>query len=268
VVQTGAVAVGAHVQLTSEDQSTKREVWSGDEGQFSFANLPPGSFQLTITAPGFETQFFSVALSPGEAYISPEVMLNVASAVTEVRVTVSQVEVAEEQIKEQEKQRVLGFIPNFYVTYEPDPAPLTTKLKFQLAARSVVDPFTFVAVGFLAGLQQASDQFGGYGQGAEGYGKRYGAAYGDIVTSSFIGSAILPSIFKQDPRYFYRGTGSVKSRLGYALANAVVCKGDNKKWQFNYSEVIGAFATGAISYTYYPPGDPRSGVGKRPDQAG
>ena len=86
-----------------------------------------------------------------------------------------------------------------------------------------------------------------------------GAAYGNVVSSTFIGSAILPSIFKQDPRYFYRGTGSTKSRLGYALANAVICKGDNKKWQFNYSEVIGAFATGAISYTYYPEGD-RHGV--------
>ena len=259
VVQTGAVAVGAHVQLTSENQSTTLEVLSGDDGQFSFANLPPGSFQLTITAPGFETQVFSVALSPGEAYISPEIMLSVATAVTEVRVSVSEVEVAEEQVKEQEKQRVLGFIPNFYVTYEPDPAPLTSKLKFQLAFKSVVDPFTFVAVGFLAGLQQATDEFGAYGQGAEGYAKRYGAAYGNVVTSTFIGSAILPSLFKQDPRYFYRGTGSVKSRIGYALANAVICKGDNKKWQFNYSEVIGAFATGAISYTYYPQGD-RHGV--------
>ena len=189
----------------------------------------------------------------------PEIMLSVATAVTEVRVELTQIEVAQEEIKEQEKQRVLGFIPNFYVTYVPDPAPLIAKQKFQLAFRSVIDPFTFVAVGFLAGLQQASDEFGAYGQGAEGYAKRYGAAYGNVVSSTFIGSAILPTIFKQDPRYFYRGTGSKKSRLGYALANAVICKGDNKKWQFNYSEVIGAFATGAISYTYYPEGD-RHGV--------
>ncbi len=198
----------------------------------------------------------------------PEIMLSVATAVTEVRVELTQIEVAQEEIKEQEKQRVFGFIPNFYVTYVPDPAPLIAKQKFELAFRSVIDPFTFVAVGFLAGLQQASDEFGAYGQGAEGYAKRYGAAYGNVVTSTFIGSAILPTIFKQDPRYFYRGTGSKKSRLGYALANAVICKGDNKKWQPNYSEIIGAFATGAISYTYYPAGrSPRSDLAKRPDQA-
>jgi Carboxypeptidase regulatory-like domain len=259
IVQTGAIAVGAQVQLTRDDQSPKQEVLSGENGQFSFTNVPPGPFQLTVTAEGFDTHVFDGTLHPGEVFIVPEIMLSVATAVTEVRVEMTTVEVAQEQIKEQEKQRVFGFIPNFYVTYLPDPAPLIAKQKFQLAWRSVIDPFTFVAVGFLAGLQQASDQFGAYGQGAEGYAKRYGAAYGNVVASTFIGSAILPSLFKQDPRYFYKGTGSTGSRLGYALANAVICKGDNKKWQFNYSEVIGAFATGAISYTYYPKGD-RHGV--------
>jgi len=259
VVQTGAAAAGAQVQLTRGDQSPKQEVQSGDNGQFSFANVPPGPFHLTITAPGFATDEFDGTLSPGQTFIVPEVMLSVETAVTEVRVEMTQVEVAQEEIKEQEKQRIFGIIPNFYVTYLPDPAPLNSRQKFGLAWRSVIDPFTFVAVGFLAGLQQASDQFNGYGQGAEGYGKRYGAAYCDVVASTFIGSAILPSIFKQDPRYFYKGTGSIKSRTMYALANAVICKGDNKKWQFNYSEVIGAFATGGISYLYYPKGD-RNGL--------
>jgi hypothetical protein len=259
VVQTGAAAAGAQVELTHGDQSPKQEVMSGDNGQYSFANVPSGPFHLTISAPGFATHEFDGTLQPGQAFIVPEVMLSVETAVTEVRVEMTQIEVAQEQIKEQEKQRVFGIIPNFYVTYVPDPAPLIPRQKFQLAFRSVIDPFTFIAVGFLAGLQQAADEFGAYGQGAEGYAKRYGAAYGNVVASTFIGSAILPTLFKQDPRYFYKGTGSTKSRLGYALANAVICKGDNKKWQFNYSEVIGAFATGAISYTYYPEGD-RHGV--------
>jgi Carboxypeptidase regulatory-like domain len=259
VVQTGAAAAGAQVELTRDDQSPKQEVASGDNGQFSFANVPPGPFHIAISAPGFATHEFDGTLQPGQAFIVPEVMLSVEATVTEVRVEMTVEEVAQEQIKEQEKQRVFGFIPNFYVTYVPDPAPLNSKQKFELAWRSVIDPFTFVAVGFLAGIDQASDQFGAYGQGAEGYAKRYGAAYGNVFFSTFIGSAMLPSLFKQDPRYFYRGTGSVKSRIGYALANAVICKGDNKKWQFNYSEVIGAFASGAISYTYYPPGD-RHGV--------
>jgi carboxypeptidase family protein len=259
VVQTGAAASGAQVQLTRGDQSPAQEVMSGDNGQFSFASVPPGPFHLTISAPGFASHEFDGTLQPGQAFIVPEVMLSVETAVTEVRVEMTQIEVAQEEVKEQEKQRVFGFIPNFYVTYVPDPAPLTTKLKFQLAWRSVIDPFTFVGVGFLAGIDQAADQFGAYGQGMEGYAKRYGAAYGNVVASTFIGSAILPSLFKQDPRYFYKGTGSTKSRVLYALGNAVICKGDNKKWQFNYSEVIGAFATGAISYTYYPEAD-RHGV--------
>jgi len=259
VVQTGAAAAGAEVQLTRENPPLNQKVTSGDNGQFSFANVPPGSFKLTVAAPGFAPHEFEGTLSPGQAFIVPEIMLSVETAVTEVRVEMTQIEVAQEEIKEQEKQRVFGFIPNFYVTYVPDPAPLTPKLKFQLAWKSVIDPFTFLGVGFLAGIEQAADQFGAYGQGAAGYARRYGAAYGNVVSSTFIGSAILPTLFKQDPRYFYKGTGSTKSRIGYALANAVICKGDNKKWQPNYSEVIGAFATGAISYTYYPEAD-RHGV--------
>jgi Carboxypeptidase regulatory-like domain len=254
VVQTGAAAADAQVRLTREGQPP-RDVLSGDNGQFSFANVPPGPFHLMVSAPDFATHEFDGTLEPGQAFIVPEIMLSVETEVTEVRVEMTQVEVAQEEIKEQEKQRVLGFIPNFYVTYLPDPAPLNSKQKFELAWRSVIDPFTFVGVGFLAGIDQAADQFGAYGQGAAGYARRFGAAYGNVFFSTFIGSAILPSLFKQDPRYFYKGTGSTKSRVVYALANAVICKGDNKKWQFNYSEVIGAFATGAISYTYYPPGD-------------
>jgi len=255
IVQTGALAVGAQVQLTHGDQSPKQEAVTGDNGQFSFVNVPPGPFQITITSPGFDSHDVSGDLSPGQAYIVPEIMLSVATAVTEVQVSMTQVEVAEEQIKEQEKQRVLGIIPNFYASYVPDAAPLIPRQKFQLAFRSVIDPFTFVAVGFLAGIQQAADEYGGYGQGAEGYGRRFGADYGNVVIGTFIGSAILPSILKQDPRYFYKGTGSIRSRTLYALGNAVIAKGDNKKWQPNYSQIIGAFATGGISYLYYPPAD-------------
>lgn len=163
-VQTGAVAVDAQVQLTREDQSPKQNTVSDDNGQFSFSNLAPGPFEITITSPGFTTQSFSGVLSAGQAYIVPGIMLPVATSVTDVQVELNQVEVAEIQIKEQEKQRVLGFIPNFYVTYAHDPAPLVPRQKFQLAFRSVIDPFTFVAVGVLAGIQQGTNDFGEYGQ--------------------------------------------------------------------------------------------------------
>jgi hypothetical protein len=253
--QAGAVAVGAQVRLTREGQLSKREILSGDNGEFSFASLPPGPFQLTITAEGFETQKFSGTVHLGEAYLVPAITLVLATVVTEVRVGGTQIEVAQEQIKEQEKQRVLGFIPNFYVSYVPDAVPLVSRQKFELAWKSTIDPFTFVGVAALAGVQQGTDDFAGYGQGLQGYAKRFGAAYADVVFGTFIGSAILPSLLKQDPRYFYKGTGSSRSRLFYALASTAICRGDNQRWQPNYSVILGSFATGGTSYLYYPAKD-------------
>jgi hypothetical protein len=187
-------------------------------------------------------------------------VLAVATALTEVQVGLSSTEVAQEQVQDEEKQRVLGFVPNFYVTYAPNPAPLTSKQKFALAWKTSVDPVSFALIGVIAGIQQAQDSFSGYGQGAEGYGKRYGASYADFVSGTFIGSAILPSLLKQDPRYFYKGTGTKKSRILYALAFSVACKGDNGKWQPNYSSILGNLAAGGISNLYYPAKD-RDGVG-------
>jgi len=258
--QTGAVAVGAHVELTREGPSPKQEVLSGDNGQFSFSNLPAGPFLLSISASGFANGVYSGELHPGEAFIVPEIMLSVANAVTDVRVGVDTEEVAEIQVKEQEKQRVFGIVPNFYVSYIPDAAHLRPKQKFSLAWKSSIDPVTIVGVGFLAGLEQAADDYGGYGQGASGYFKRFGAAYGDVFIGTFVDSAILTSLFKQDPRYFYQGTGSTSSRLKHALANSIICKGDNHKNQLNYSAIVGAFVTGGISYLYYPPSDRGAGL--------
>jgi hypothetical protein len=115
-------------------------------------------------------------------------------------------------------------------------------------------------VGAVAGIQQSSDDFDGYGQGAEGYAKRYGASYADFVTGTFIGAAILPAVLTQDPRYFYKGTGSKQSRILYAMANAVICKGDNGRWQANYSNILGSFAAGGISNLYYPSEDRGAGL--------
>jgi hypothetical protein len=252
---TGVALVGATVKLSRDDQSLDQQTQSDENGQFLFVNVAPGSFRVGVTAEGFATQTVSGNLHSGESYAVPQVQLVIATEVTEVHVTPSQVEIAEEQIKEQEKQRPLGFIPNFYVSYVPNAAPLTPKLKFKLAARTLVDPVTFGLTGAAAGLEQASRQFNGYGQGAQGYAKRYGAAYADGVTGTMIGSALLPSLLKQDPRYFYKGTGSKRSRVFYALAMSVVCKGDNGRWQTNYSAILGSLASGGISNLYYPAGD-------------
>lgn len=228
---------------------------SGDDGQFSFAGIAPGPFHLTITAAGFATQTYSGVVRPGEFNIVPRIALALATAVTEVRVVAPRTEVAEDQIKVQEKQRVLGFIPNFYVSYVPDAVPLTSKQKFELGWKTIADPFTFVLIGAVAGVQQAQNDFSGYGQGAQGYAKRYGAGFADNVAGVLIGNAILPSLLKQDPRYFYKGTGSRRSRVLYAIANSVICRGDNGREQANYSSILGSLAAGGISNLYYPAKD-------------
>lgn len=204
-------------------------------------------------------QTSSGTLHAAEVYIVPPVTLSPATVGTEVEVTVPGSEVAVEQLRSEEKQRLLGVVPNFYITFLPDAAPLSSKQKFNLAWKSTIDPVTIAFTGAVAGAQQAQNAFSGYGQGAQGYGKRFGANYADNITSTFIGSAILPAILKQDPRYFYKGTGSTRSRILYAIANSVICKGDNGHWQPNYSAIAGGFASGAISNLYYP--DPDRGAG-------
>ena len=259
VDESGALIAGAQVKLTGDAPSLPQEVASGEDGQFCFANIAAGSFQLSITWPGFAPQTFSGTLKSGEIETVPEIALKVSAAYTDVVVGLTPTEVAEEQIKLQEQQRVLGVIPNFYVSYIPNAAPLNSKQKFELAWKTVVDPVTFGLVGAIAGVQQAQNHFAEYGQGVEGYAKRYGAGYADTLTGTFIGGALLPSLLKQDPRYFYKGTGSIPSRIRYALVMSVVCKGDNGNWQANYSGILGGLAAGAISNLYYPPSD-RDGV--------
>jgi len=262
VDQSGSSVAGAHVKFKQAGQSeaASLETITNEDGLFAFADIPSGAFQLEITQQGFATQTSSGILHSGESFRVPQIALAVADARTEIVVTPDQFQIAEEQIKEQEKQRVLGVIPNFYVTYVRDAAPLSPKQKFELAWKSTVDPVTFAITGVVAGLQQAQGDFSGYGQGAQGYARRFGAEYGNTVASTFIGGAVLPSLLKQDPRYFYKGSGSTRSRVLYALANSVICKGDNGRWQPNYSSILGSLAAGGIANLYYP-ADDRNGFG-------
>ncbi|MGB6483884.1 MAG: carboxypeptidase-like regulatory domain-containing protein [Candidatus Acidiferrales bacterium] len=255
----GNAIAGAQVTLTRDDQSPKQQTLSDDDGKFSFANVAPGPFQLTIMANVFAAQTYSGTLASGQNYIVPQFALTLATVMTVVRVEPTAV-VAEKQIKAQEQQRVLGIVPNFYVSYVPDAAPLDPKQKFELSWKNAVDPVTFALIGAIAGLQQADNDFSGYGQGAQGYANRYGASYADFATGTLFGSVILPAILKQDPRYFYKGTGTKRSRIMYAVANAVICKGDNGHWQPSYSSILGNLASGGIANLYYPPQN-RNGVG-------
>ena len=235
------------------------QIRSDADGGYNFASVPPGSFDLVFSAPGFASQKQSGVLDAGQSFAVPQIQLVVATNI-EVDVTQTREEIATEQIHVEETQRIFGVIPNFFVTYDPDPVPLNSRQKFQLGWKSVIDPVSFGIAGVFAGIEQATDAHSGYGQGAQGYAKRFGATYADYVSGTLIGSSIFPSIFKQDPRYFYKGTGTKKSRFFYAVAAAVICKGDNGHWQPNYSNMLGALAAGGLSNLYYPASD-RSGVG-------
>jgi hypothetical protein len=263
---SGAVVSGAKVTLMRKDGSTPQEILTGTNGSYTFANVAPGDFQITVTASSFAPKTFAGLLQPGQAFEAPPTVLGMGEANVVVQVGGSQEQLAQTQIKEQEKQRVIAFVPNFYVTYLPDPAPMNSKQKFQLAWKQSIDPVSFVLAGALAGVEQWQNYYSGYGQGAEGYAKRFGASYADSVTSTFFGSGIFPSLFKQDPRYFYRGTGSKKSRFMHAVASAVIARGDNKRWQPNYSGMLGALAASGLSNTYYPKNE--RGVGLTFENAG
>lgn len=256
VDQSGAQIPLAVVKLIRQgqpDQETKTD----DYGLFAFTHIPPGAFQLSISSPGLSPQQFSDELQPGQAFVTPIIMLTIPTQVTEVHVEMTHDEIAEVQIKTEVSQRLFGIIPNFYATYDPNPVPLPAKLKVKLAWKSATDPLTVVGIAMFAGLDQAGDRWGAYGQGAEGYGKRFGATYANVFTATFIGSGVMASVLRQDPRYFYKGSGTMRSRWVRALSSSIICKGDNGNWQPNYSNVIGSFAGAGIEYTYTPAHDRR-----------
>ncbi|HEX4074470.1 MAG TPA: carboxypeptidase-like regulatory domain-containing protein [Candidatus Acidoferrales bacterium] len=250
---TGAAVSGAHIKLAPAGQSSSQETTADSAGLFFFANVAPGPFQLTVTAAGFATQTSAGVLHGGDVDAIPPILMPLATVTTEIRV--SPAEEAKVELKAEEKQRVLGVIPNFYVTYVPDAVPLNSKQKFQLAWKSTIDPVTFGVAAAVAGMEQGANYYSGYGPGAQGYGKRFGATYADTVLGNFIGGAILPSLLKQDPRYFYKGTGTTRSRILYSIATAVICKGDNGRWQANYSNIAGNFVASGIANVYYPATD-------------
>ena len=161
-------------------------------------------------------------------------------------------ELALEQLKAEEKQRLFGIFPHYFVTYDPNAAPLSATQKFQLGWKTMLDPVTILSSVIAAGIEQARNSYHEFGHGMEGYGKRFGAQYADGVNGVIIGGVIMQTVFHQDPRYFYKGTGSFRSRALYAIATAFVRKGDNGRWQPDYSDVLGSLAAGEISTLYYP----------------
>jgi hypothetical protein len=162
---------------------------------------------------------------------------------------------AQQQLQAQEKQRVFGVMATFNTTTNKDALPLSTRQKYQLFFKSASDPWPFLLAGFGAGIDQAENSFPEYGQGMQGYAKRFGAAYTDYFTGNLLGNAVLASLMKEDPRYFQKGTGSYTSRFLWAATSTVWCKRDNAAWGPNYANVIGNLMGAAVSNLYYPQSD-------------
>jgi hypothetical protein len=252
---SGAVVPSAKVTLTNTAGLKLRTVSSGPDGLFTFTKLPAGTYLVMVEAAGFGPYTSSgVIVSANQTYALPDISLQVGGATTNVVVRPAEV-IAQEQIKQEERQRVLGIIPNFYISYTYDAAPMTTKQKYQLAAHDTFDWTGFISAGVAAGIQQANNSFKGYGQGAAGYGKRYAAVYGDVLFTDLFSHAVYPSLFHQDPRYYYQGSGSIKSRVLHAASFAIIARNDRGQSVPNYSYLAGAMTAGAISNLYYPHAD-------------
>ncbi len=250
-----ATVSGAQITLQESESKSTRATQSDGAGAFSFSAVPPGKYLVKITAPGFASwKIEDVVIRPGENLVLPPIVLGVEAIKSSVN-AITQEDLAELQISAEVKQRIIGVLPNFYVSYIPNAAPLTRKQKFKLAIKVSVDPVTFLTTGITAGIEQWQGDFAGYGQGFSGYAQRYGATYGDRLTSTFFGAALLPSLLHQDPRYFYKGKGRIITRALYAISTVVICKGDNGHWQPNYSNVLGNLAAGGVSSLYYPNSD-------------
>ena len=251
------VLQGAHVTLAGRPGSAVRTVESGMNGQFAFTGLPPDIYTLTVTAPGMNS-FTSprIPLRAGEDYIMPSVTLSVSAVSTSLTVTADTKEkMSEQQVHIAERQRVAGVFPNFYSTFDWNAPPMQAKQKFQLSIRSIIDPVSFLTVAGVAGAEQYRNIFPAYGSGIEGYGKRYGAALANHVSGNLLGRAVYPAIFHQDPRYFYKGKGTIRERAFYAISAAVIARGDDGRWKPNYSQVLGNFSAAGLSNLYYPAAD-------------
>jgi Carboxypeptidase regulatory-like domain len=249
---SGAGVPDAEVSLAHSNGTQLRTMASEENGEFNFTKIPPGPYVVIVNAKGFalftSAEFVVTVQQPYEVL---DVSLSIASANIELTVRPTEI-IAAEQIRAEEKQRLIGFFPNFYTSYVYDAAPLTSKQKFSLATRGTFDPVAMIGVGIAAGLEQATNAYAGYGQGAEGYTKRFAAKFVDGRSSDFLTHAVFPSLLHQDPRYYYQGSGSVKSRLMHAVGSAFVTRSDSGRTVPNYSYFLGDMCSGALSNLYYP----------------
>ena len=154
---------------------------------------------------------------------------------------------------EHESRHILGVIPNYKTSPNFDHyEPLTSREKFKIASEDSLDPGTFALSAVFGGLGQVTDANKSFGQGAAGFGRYFGASYGDLLIGNYMSEAVFPSILHQDSRYFRRGTGGGYSRFAYAISQIFCTHSDSGGTQFNYSEWLGNATAVAISNAYYP----------------
>jgi Carboxypeptidase regulatory-like domain len=253
---------GATVVLAHPGFPHRRTLSTDENGFFEIDDVQPRvSSQIVVRATGFDDwKSPALALQPGQVMPLGGISLKLAAQNTTVTVRYNRAQAATEQIKAEEAQRVFGIFPNFYVSYEgEDAAPMTAKMKFQLALKATYDPVTIAGAALWAGIRQASDT-PNYQQGWKGYGERFGAVSADGFIHTMIGDAILQSVLHEDPRYFYKGTGTTKSRLWHAIASSFWSRRDNGSWGPNYSSIGGDLASCALSNLYYPKSNRGAGL--------
>ncbi len=257
----GSPIPGATVALQGSGAEELGSVATSENGFFEIRDVQAGvPFHVSVNSLGFsEWQSPAFTLDPGQSKILDVGGLQIKEVQTTVTVTPeSTQEIAVEQVKSEEKQRGFAIIPNFYAVYNSNPAPLTTGLKFRLALRVARDPFTFSGVALLAGADQAADT-PSYVQGAKGFGERFVANYANSFSDIMLEGAILPSLLHQDPRYYYKGSGTAKSRMAHVVESLFVARGDDGRAQPNYSVLGGSLASAGLENLYYPRAD--RGVG-------
>jgi hypothetical protein len=255
----GDLVSRARVVLQGPTPDDLRPIAAQENGSFKFDSVKAGiPYHVSVSAPGFATWTSNeIILRPGQFLILTGINLRLARVEVTVTVVPSDV-LATEQVKAQEQQRIAGVIPNFFVVYEHNAVPLTPKLKFHLAFKFLVDPVTNAGFALNAALYQAGG-YPGYSQDTKGFFQRLGATYAGGYTDVLVGNAVLPSLLHQDPRYFYQGTGTKMSRLLHALSTPFITRGDDGRREFNFSDIGGNVASGAIANAYYP--DKDRGVG-------
>ncbi len=250
----GAPVSGALVTLQPAGDASPTATISDADGRYAFLDVASGSFRVTISSPGFADSISSGQLAPGATLSLDPIRLMLSAGSVSVAVRPDRV-IADEQLRVEEQQRVFGVFQNFNVSYAENAAPLDARQKFRLAWVNIADPVQYGWLAALAGIQEARNEYNGFGGDEAGYAKRFAAATTTIAIGTVLTKAVFPIAFNQDPRYFYKGTGTTSSRVGYALSRAILARTDDGGWQLDYSRILGHLSAGAISNLYYPPQD-------------